>query len=483
MVALLVRIDDYQNRTSTEHAFTRSPLRIGRNPLNDLTLTGGFVSQWHAIVQFNDTGAQYFDLGSTNGTLANGQRVQKNVPVPIHDNTEFRIGPLRLYFARGPVPPHLAHKVGQRSSLSDVRAQSFEHTMIADGLGMPVSPAGGAESTMIFNPEGGEATTTFNPAQFAAQRPASAAPTQQAASAGAAIAQMRMAVGRLRPLYVAYRQAWNALYQGISELFRSGNPEAATLALTFLEQEFPEVASEEQFRKLAQSHQLQLRSGASLGAAALQLITQFAQYVAPEHRPPQSPSDIEAILVRTAAVLDAFTQAYVGLRKGQDQFGSQMAVSQYRDPSDMSPLNTARDAKEVLAYLMDWGSGGQSRTQELTSAYADIMIHQVALLNGLMEGVRSLLQRLGPAEIEREVDNTPIKLGPLKLPRALWPFRAGARWARYVQRHREFTEEDREITAAVFGAEFAKAYAGVVGESYADGGPARLPDGNPVGRR
>ena len=107
---LLVRVDNLNTQTSSQYAYARSPVRIGRNPLNDLALEFPFVSQWHAVVQFDDNVTQFIDLGSTNGTAVNGQRVGKNMPVPLAPNLEFRIGALRIYFARGPAPPHLLNQ-------------------------------------------------------------------------------------------------------------------------------------------------------------------------------------------------------------------------------------------------------------------------------------------------------------------------------------------------------------------------------------
>jgi predicted component of type VI protein secretion system len=83
--------------------------------------------------------------------------------------------------------------------------------------------------------------------------------------------------------------------------------------------------------------------------------------------------------------------------------------------------------------------------------YADLMIHQVALINGVVEGVRSLLARLAPADIEREVT-------------APWPTRGAAIWKHYAERYKQLTENDKRITEAVFGPDFARAYAEVGGE-------------------
>ena len=139
-----------------------------------------------------------------------------------------------------------------------------------------------------------------------------------------------------------------------------------------------------------------------------------------------------------------------------------------------APLSAPNDARQVLSYLLDWTVDAQGRVQELASAYADIMIHQVALLNGMVEGVRSLLFQIGPAAIAYELANTP---GP-KFLRSIWPFRSGALWKRYAQRHAELTEEDRQMTKALFGHKFLEAYGGVVGKNFTDSGPPRLNEAN-----
>ena len=115
------------------------------------------------------------------------------------------------------------------------------------------------------------------------------------------------------------------------------------------------------------------------------------------------------------------------------------------------PQTPAGTAENVLKYLLDWQAGGAHRTQELVGVYADLMIHQVALINGVMEGARGLLSRLDPGGLERSVS-------------AAWPTRAAALWKHFVQRHRQLVEDDRHLTEAIFGPEFARAYAEVGGE-------------------
>jgi|GEM_PF-568756 len=63
--------------------------RIGRAQDNDLVVPDGSVSSYHGEIFVTDSGIEFHDLGSTNGTHVNGQRVEKATLVP---GQEFRIG-------------------------------------------------------------------------------------------------------------------------------------------------------------------------------------------------------------------------------------------------------------------------------------------------------------------------------------------------------------------------------------------------------
>ncbi|MCC7540822.1 MAG: FHA domain-containing protein [Deltaproteobacteria bacterium] len=413
MLPLLVRVDNLQAQTSTHYAFDRSPVRLGRNQLNDLALDAGFVSQWHALVRFDDYSTLYFDLGSTNGTLVNGQRIGKNVPVPVDGNTEVRIGSLRLYLWRAEAPPHLLN--AQRTGVFGTTGsgQMYDRTTVEIGLA------------------GGDVSQGVQHARL-----------------------MTGAIGSLRPLFDQYRASWASLQRMLQHTVTQFPEQGRPLALAAFQREFPQITNEEQFRELATAHRAPLAGSMGTALATQQMLSQFAQYYVPGGKSPSTPQDVERLLGLVAAALEAYSKSFVELRKGHDQFATEMAL---RSMGEETPLHSAKEAREVLAYLLDWSVDGTPRIQELTAAFADIMIHQVALLNGLMEGVRGLLQKLSPQQIERDVG------------KGVWPFGgAGTKWKRYVQRHREFVEEERQITSAVFGAEFARAYATVVGEQFDD---------------
>ncbi len=466
MLALLVRVDSLDDGSTRTYTFTRSPVRIGRNPLNDLSIARPFVSQWHAVVQFDDTAAAFYDLGSTNGTTCNGQRLGKNDPVGITGQEEFRVGAVRITFSRANVSEAMAAQ--QRLSMVPTHdAGVGEHTMMADGLagGHPSIETGGA--TMMID---GNAILAGLAAGAAAQaqQPQGPRPVAGATQLGPARAQL-LALG---PRVTAYRQAWNDLYASLYAVLQQTPQHLVPAAVQFFMEQFPDVASEPQMQALAQSQGVPLPAGAGSGAGS-QLIARLAQALIPGQAPPSTPEEMEGFLVRILTSLDAFATAFVGLRQGHEQFEAEMVGGSRRNAAP-TPIDEATDPRAVLAYLLDWhAQDAQARAHNLTSQYAEIMTHQVALLSGLMEGVRRLLaDRLAPQRIERVADEKAAGFWKV------WPFKAGLYWRRYIREHDDLSE-DKELTTAVFGKVFARAYARALGENFADAGPRRIgPGGN-----
>ncbi|MER7727626.1 DUF1707 and FHA domain-containing protein [Streptomyces sp. NPDC096323] len=80
------------------------PLRIGRDPGNGLRLSHETVSRMHAELTAHGGWWLLRDLGSTNGTCVNGQRVTGAVPVREGDQVSFGRMAFRLS-APAPLPP------------------------------------------------------------------------------------------------------------------------------------------------------------------------------------------------------------------------------------------------------------------------------------------------------------------------------------------------------------------------------------------
>lgn len=95
---LIVRVHETNSRNgeAIEIELNKSEFTIGRGDNNDLVLRDYEVSKCHAKVSWTSAGCQYSDLGSTNGSWVNDQRVSS---VILKEGQNIRIGHHLLQFA------------------------------------------------------------------------------------------------------------------------------------------------------------------------------------------------------------------------------------------------------------------------------------------------------------------------------------------------------------------------------------------------
>jgi len=171
------------------------------------------------------------------------------------------------------------------------------------------------------------------------------------------------------------------------------------------------------------------RAWAATGAAPLQL-------AGPER----------AFAETLAAVADAFARGLIELKNGLKEFGEGIGV---RAVGGHSPLHRSQAASEILSYLLDPNADTRARLEQLVDLFADLMIHEVALLNGVKAGVRQLLVELDPEQGYAQSEGG-------------WGF---GLLDRSLKKYRDFfkhtTEDDGQ--SVVFGPEFARAYADALG--------------------
>jgi pSer/pThr/pTyr-binding forkhead associated (FHA) protein len=82
--------------TGREHSLTGETITIGRALENDIVITSKRVSRGHARVRREGWRAILEDMGSTNGTFLNDERVL--TPVELHDGDRVTIGDVTLIF-------------------------------------------------------------------------------------------------------------------------------------------------------------------------------------------------------------------------------------------------------------------------------------------------------------------------------------------------------------------------------------------------
>ncbi len=286
--------------------FSESPVRVGRNQLNDIAIDDPFISQWHGLIRFGEEGITYADLGSTNGSIIEGVRLSTNVPNQLTNRSCILLGRIELA----------------------VSTRSKELT--------------GPRSTIAWGRQPGQGQSPSEPS-------------------------------------------------------------------------------------LPRAADARRNSGAQ-----------------PPHEAPAS-SAAEAPSHRQRQILEAFGEAFVGLRKGYEQFGVEVGV---RTINGRTALHRARTAQALLEYLLQPDAPVATVKRDLIGIFADFGIHHIAMMSAVTEGVRALLQSLDPRVNDLDVGGGLFSGSRFK-----------SKWNAYLERFDQILTDDKELHAAIFGPEFARAYA------------------------
>jgi FHA domain len=164
----------------------------------------------------------------------------------------------------------------------------------------------------------------------------------------------------------------------------------------------------------------------------------------------QTQGDVARLITRLHDAVDVLSRTLIPLRQSYLQFVSSMDLAKSAHFAQASALlDRARDPATVAAALLDFREGAPEASKALETALGDITTHQVALLDGVMQGVRALLEELSPSAVSDAAEG---KRGGLRL---------GGRqrdvWEEYCERYERVSEES-EAFSRIFGEEFAQAY-------------------------
>lgn len=95
-------LDHHQGGGPSSRRFVTSPVRIGRDPSNDLHLPHAFVSRWHAVVRYDRGVASLLVLTEGNGVVVAGQRHLAGAALPIAPRLIATIGAIELHLEHNP---------------------------------------------------------------------------------------------------------------------------------------------------------------------------------------------------------------------------------------------------------------------------------------------------------------------------------------------------------------------------------------------
>ncbi len=458
MIPLVVHVVDLEGGTAEQFAFLRSPVRIGRGELNDLPLPKLFVSTYHGLVRFDDEGARYIDLGSTNGSVLDGVGLAANAPTVLAPGAELVIGTYQVRFERRVTGEQV---VVPRQTMFDVRVATMAGGQLGEvehsGIAASAASKGGVQEPLSAE-------------VFGARESAPGPPAEVTADAEAALdaASVELDVD-----YASYRGSWEHLRSNLERVVAPLAPDARRAVVNRLATKYAALRNEPQFGEIggisSEVHGARaspvlegVGPGASardagLGEASLRLLRVFVESYLPGEPTFTTPEEIESVLGRVAGALETFARSFLELRRGHDEFGRQMGV---RTVQTEGPLHRTHDPGQVLTYVLDPAAHG--RDAELRRAFAEFMIHQVALVRGVADGARALLARFSPEAIL------------LSATRSAWPMRAARLWRwiplwkEFERRFHDLADEESSVSKILFGKEFARAYTSMAGQAPGD---------------
>jgi predicted component of type VI protein secretion system len=462
-----IRFHSMDAAAQGERVAHRLPVRIGRNALNDCQIVHPFVSDFHAVLELIDGKLCLRDLQSKNGVFGpTGERIAQHEPFEIaRTNNMFVIG----RFVNVQVEMFEQHQaVGARLSATQgsvIGNRAVLESGPRDAPGTPPPPAmpGSALSRGIASLPPlsfyGGSSPPIAPAFGPPPGPgAQGGPSGQPGHGApdASVAQW----GSARPNY--------GLSQGLPSLapIGAGHAGAPLPGSPFPPAAYPgslhggappgphrpgpsgaPAGPEGGFGRSTQHFAMTTESLALVG------LRELAASLVPGV-PLETTGDVARLLTKLHDTVEVFCRSFVPLREGYAQFMSSMdlhrAASQRSINRSTAALRVegARDPATLAAALLDWRSQSYDAPDVVEAIFADLMIHHVAIVEGVMRGVQALLEELSPEAIERAFaeENRAAFLGHHR-----------AVWKTYQRRYDEVTNETRTFEL-VFGAEFAASY-------------------------
>lgn len=419
-----IRVTNRNDGTCFDRVFSRFPVRVGRNALNDLVIEDGFVSQFHLVLENHENRLYLRDLGSTNGTQIAG-------------------------FGRAPA-----------NQLIDLSAHNFEFSIVSLDF---------RTYSAALEPTADQASVRkrLGVSRYIDAADPSLLAMKAGLGGGDLAAEHREAVTR-------YRAGFNELFGTIHASLNRLAPAARGPSLEALLREFPSLAQEPDIQRLGREMGVAVAVTAaplavptaargSPEAVALQGLREIISELCPNLTALDSVDEVVRFLERLQQVLEIFFRSFIPLRDGHRQFESEMALRRAGTGSS-SQIDGARTMEDLARLLLDWRKPASEGPERIESTLADLMIHQVALLNGVMTGVRSMLFELSPAELERKAEDPHFNPGGV----GMGPYRYKSLWKAYEKAHGDLAGEDRQVFSVLFGRQFAQAYEHYYGQGGID---------------
>lgn len=433
--------------------YERTPVIVGRdNTVAACVLPDDKISRIHVSFDIREGYIVARDAGSTNGTYYGTRRIPTDRWVavgPVNVTSELRIAEWILH-------------VTTREMQAQAVASTGDFLVNASPPAVASSPdPGNLNATMASEP--------LRPSQAGRlqqlRTQINSGPGLRAARAWAQIMTLR-----------------NELVTVLAEAIESAPPaERATIARELLGQ-LPGVEREAGVRALLERNGVPVPH-TNESASALALLELARWYVG--QKPLANPNDIFAFARKLKTGIDELLLGILPMFSGLDRFEDQMALrGGGGNPGEMAPSSRLpRAPRDAARELFDWTDRTDDAIRAIRTDIVDLTMHQTAVLNGVMRGVKQLLLQLSPEEIEGELKTSVARRGALG--RVFASFGAAAdRWKVFRKRHGDLADEENEQFRIIFGPEFVAEYKSSSAEAGGNPNNAITVEGRPpVARR
>lgn len=410
---LIIRnLGDGSESILSERQFDQPRITIGRGPANDVVLTdpSRMVSAKHAEIRAGDSSWVLLDKGSTNGTVLNGVSLTAKQEYALHAGDRVTVGPFQVMFEAS-------------QSVQDADADRPPE-LSAPG---PLAGAGSSEPRKIL---------------YLLRRAIADLDGASDQAVDERLDQvLRRAMQGFDPAL-----AKNVVQSIKGSLTRSPEVPAAVSAPP---QPLPPP--------VPQPHRPKMEVSPGLCEEVVGKIFEGLNLPVGHDDPDRIAGYITRIL---QTVFVGLADAVRGRRAFQKEFEVETTRILAWTPN---PIKHAENADEIAVLLLNPAVQGLADDQvvgHLHEVFQDLSLHQLGVMAGFRECVRGLLKELDPATL-RNPGSEEKGLKGIGLLGGGTVRADAASWHRFLEKHRQLTEEEVRVFEQILAPHFAKGYLSV----------------------
>jgi type VI secretion system protein ImpI len=184
---------------------------------------------------------------------------------------------------------------------------------------------------------------------------------------------------------------------------------------------------------------------------ALAGLRQLANTFVPQAGPLEDAESIIRFLSKMKQALDLLFGSFIPLRDGARQIALQRGADARGQIDAWAAAAAAKTAAELARLALDWRDPSTDTLRAIQNAFADFVIHQVAVVDGVVRGVRNLFAGFSSEAIEATFAKrgTSMRIGP---------FREAALYKIFIELHKELSTNASGALARLFGEEFTSLF-------------------------